>query len=41
LLFVQGVYKDFDVTEEVASVHSTHGPAAGEDTFKQLEQSFI
>jgi hypothetical protein len=38
LLFIQGVDEDFDVTEELGSVHSTHGTTTSEDIFKEMEK---
>ncbi|CAM4600186.1 unnamed protein product [Lepidochelys olivacea] len=39
LLFIRGVGNNFEVTEEVASMHSMHGTTTGEEIFKEVEKS--
>ncbi|CAM4460274.1 unnamed protein product [Caretta caretta] len=39
LLFIHGVGSNFEVMEELASVHSMHGTTTGEKIFKEVEKS--
>ncbi|KAG6940107.1 GTF2I repeat domain containing 2, partial [Chelydra serpentina] len=39
LLFIRGVGSNFEVMEELASVHSMHGTTTGEEIFKEVEKS--
>ncbi|CAM2119702.1 unnamed protein product [Caretta caretta] len=39
LLFICGVGSNFEVTEELASVHSMHGTTTGEEIFEEVEKS--
>ncbi|CAN7943134.1 unnamed protein product, partial [Ixodes pacificus] len=39
LVFIRGVDSEFNVTEELASVHSMHGTVTREDIFKELEKT--
>ncbi|XP_076356891.1 general transcription factor II-I repeat domain-containing protein 2-like [Tachypleus tridentatus] len=41
LLFIRGVNINFEVIEELASVHSLHGTTPGENIFKEFENSLI
>jgi len=40
LLFIRGVDEDFNVTQELASLHSIHGTVTGEDIFSELMKTF-
>lgn len=39
LVFICGVNSEFDVTQELASVHSMHSTVTGEDIFKELQKT--
>ncbi|CAN7948344.1 unnamed protein product [Ixodes pacificus] len=39
LVLIRGVDSEFNVTEEIASVHSMHGTVTGEDIFRELEKT--
>ncbi|CAM5176061.1 unnamed protein product [Natator depressus] len=39
LLFIRGVGSNFEVPEELASVHSMHRTTTGEEIFKEVEKS--
>jgi hypothetical protein len=39
LLFVRGVNVNFQITEELASVHSMHGTTTGQEIFAEVEKS--
>ena len=39
LLFIRGININFDITEELASVHSMHGTTTGLDIFTEVEKS--
>lgn len=41
LVFIRGVDSDFNVTQELASVHSMHGTVTGEDIFKYVEKTLL
>ena len=38
LVFIRGVDSEFNVTQELASVHSMHSTVTGEDIFKELQK---
>ena len=38
LIFLRGIYLDFETTEHLPSVCSTHGTATGEDLFLEVEK---
>ncbi|XP_066477822.1 general transcription factor II-I repeat domain-containing protein 2A-like [Tiliqua scincoides] len=40
-MFFRGVDSKFNVTQELALVHSMHGTTTGEDIFKELEKSLL
>ena len=39
LVFIRGVDSDFNVSQELASVHSMHSTATGDDIFKELQKT--
>ena len=39
LVFIRGVDSDFNVTQELASLHSMHGTTTGEDIFKEVKKT--
>lgn len=41
LVFIRGVDHEFNVTQELALVHSTHGAVTEEDIFKALEKTLF
>jgi len=38
-LFIRGINANFEITEELASVHSMHGTTTGIDIFREVEKS--
>ncbi|XP_078084146.1 general transcription factor II-I repeat domain-containing protein 2-like [Mustelus asterias] len=41
LVFIRGVDSEFNVTQELASVHSMHSTVTGEDIFKELQKTVL
>ena len=39
LLFIRGIYANFEITEELACVHSMHGTTTSIDIFREVEKS--
>ncbi|XP_029654922.1 general transcription factor II-I repeat domain-containing protein 2-like [Octopus sinensis] len=39
LLFIRGINANFEITEELVSVHSMHGTTTGIDIFREVEKS--
>ena len=39
LLFIRGINANFEITEDLASVHSMHGTTTGIDIFREVEVS--
>ena len=40
LIFIRGIYKNFEITEELATLHSLKGTTTGLDVFEKLHEHY-